>query len=64
MNEPISETVVCPCGKRADAVQRSWKYYAPPEGWVVVDPSPPGDMGLEWRCSWECVEKFHDDGEP
>lgn len=31
-----------------------------PEGWYVADTYPPGDNGLQYVCSLECLEKLND----
>lgn len=52
------ECEVCKKKEMVDSVAGPW-YCSLPAGWYYTDSYPPGDMGILYCCSEECVEKFN-----
>jgi hypothetical protein len=61
MLEKYQYNICCEvCGKKtvADTVEGQW-YASLPSGWFYTHIYPPGDDGVVFCCSEECVKKFN-----
>lgn len=60
--ELVSETIRCAhCHREASCLMltnsKEW-YKNLPQGWLVTDTYPPGDMGLMFACSEDCAREL------